>query len=52
MPEFAAYAVGEANSHGMRIPEAASAGRSEFQRDSDRIVHSTAFRRLFAVDSE
>jgi dGTPase len=28
------------------IPEAPSATRTEFQRDRDRIVHSTAFRRL------
>ena len=28
------------------VPEPASATRTEFQRDRDRIVHSTAFRRL------
>jgi dGTPase len=31
---------------GRRHPEAASATRSPFQRDRDRIIHSTAFRRL------
>jgi dGTPase len=40
------YAVSEANSRGRRIPEPGPTGRSEFQRDRDRIVHSTAFRRL------
>ena len=29
-----------------RYPEAKAQGRSEFQRDRDRIIHSTAFRRL------
>ena len=43
---LACYACDPANSHGRRIVEAASPGRSEYQRDRDRIVHSTAFRRL------
>lgn len=43
---LAPYAVSAANSRGRRYPEAAPESRSEFQRDRDRIVHSTAFRRL------
>ena len=31
---------------GRRIPEPAAPDRNDFQRDRDRIVHSTAFRRL------
>jgi dGTPase len=46
MLEFAPYAVSQANSHGRRYPEPPPAGRGEFQRDRDRIIHSTAFRRL------
>ncbi len=48
MPEAACatYAVSEANSRGRRYPDTAPAYRDEFQRDRDRIVHSTAFRRL------
>src|SRR5690606_22702743 len=42
----AAHAVSEANSRGRRIAEASAVARGEFQRDRDRIVHSTAFRRL------
>ncbi|MEW5888616.1 MAG: deoxyguanosinetriphosphate triphosphohydrolase [Pseudomonadota bacterium] len=46
MPDLAPYAVTEADSRGRRHPEPPPAARSEFQRDRDRIVHSTAFRRL------
>jgi dGTPase len=40
------FAADPAVSRGRRVPEAASPTRSEFQRDRDRIIHSTAFRRL------
>lgn len=46
MFERVAYAVSELNSKGRRIQESAPEGRSEFQRDRDRIIHSGAFRRL------
>jgi len=46
MNELASYAVQAANSRGRALAEVAPAERSEFQRDRDRIVHSTAFRRL------
>ncbi|ALS59417.1 deoxyguanosinetriphosphate triphosphohydrolase [Pandoraea norimbergensis] len=43
---LAPYAARSLNSRGRRFAEAAPATRSEFQRDRDRIIHSTAFRRL------
>jgi dGTPase len=45
-PELAAYAVSAINSRGRNYPDAQPSHRSDFQRDRDRIVHSTAFRRL------
>lgn len=44
--QLAAYAAKPENSRGRRIHEEAPPGRSEFQRDRDRIIHSSAFRRL------
>jgi len=46
MGTLAPYAASPKNSRGRRHREAKPRGRSEFQRDRDRIVHSTAFRRL------
>jgi dGTPase len=43
---LARYACDPARSRGRRHAEDAAPGRSEYQRDRDRIVHSTAFRRL------
>ncbi|HEX5787164.1 MAG TPA: deoxyguanosinetriphosphate triphosphohydrolase [Woeseiaceae bacterium] len=43
---LAPYAASEAASRGRRHPEPPSAWRGEYQRDRDRIIHSTAFRRL------
>lgn len=42
----AAYASEPKRSRGRRYPEPAPPTRTEYQRDRDRIVHSTAFRRL------
>jgi dGTPase len=43
---LAPYAASDAGSRGRRVPEPAPRYRGEFQRDRDRIIHSTAFRRL------
>ncbi len=44
--ELASWASDPARTRGRRIREEPPRGRSEYQRDRDRIVHSTAFRRL------
>lgn len=46
MSGSAPYACDPARTRGRRIAEPASPPRSDFQRDRDRVVHSTAFRRL------
>jgi len=42
----ASFASHPARSRGRRFPEPPAPTRSDFQRDRDRIVHSSAFRRL------
>lgn len=42
----APYASDPACSRGRLVPESSSTTRSDFRRDCDRIIHSTAFRRL------
>ena len=46
MQTLAPYACDPLQSRGRRFEEAAAPTRSNFQRDRDRIVHSSAFRRL------
>ena len=43
---LASYAADEMRSRGRRYAEQPSTYRGEYQRDRDRIIHSTAFRRL------
>jgi dGTPase len=45
-PDLADYAAHPARSRGRLHPESDSPHRSPFQRDRDRIIHSSAFRRL------
>lgn len=44
--QLAPYACDPAQSRGRRFAQAPAPTRTEYQRDRDRIVHSTAFRRL------
>lgn len=46
MKPLAPYAAKPESSHGRKHAELPPEGRNEFQRDRDRIIHSTAFRRL------
>ncbi len=46
MPDLAVYAAHPQVSRGRQFAESPPSGRSEFQRDRDRIIHSTSFRRL------
>ncbi len=45
-PAAAAFASDPAASHGRLHPEAESASRTPFERDRDRVIHSSAFRFL------
>jgi dGTPase len=45
-PSLATYALRPEHSRGRRYPQKPDPARDEFQRDRDRIVHCTAFRRL------
>lgn len=44
--QLASYAALSSQSRGRRFSESSPTSRSQFQRDRDRIIHSTAFRRL------
>ena len=44
--QLAAFACDPARSRGRRHAEAPAPTRSEYQRDRDRVIHSSAFRRL------
>lgn len=46
MSALAPYAATPEHSRGRHHPEAPPLGRNQFQRDRDRIIHSSAFRRL------
>jgi len=46
LAELAPYAANESQSRGRKYDEPPSTYRGEYQRDRDRIIHSTAFRRL------
>ena len=46
VPALAPYAAHEQRSRGRRHPEPPPQLRGEYQRDRDRIIHSSAFRRL------
>ena len=45
-PGLAPYACNPSQTRGRRIAESPATTRTDFQRDRDRIIHSTAFRRL------
>jgi dGTPase len=45
-PDLAAYAARSSSSRGRRYPEIFKDDRPHYERDRDRIIHCTAFRRL------